>query len=287
MTAKKIDITPELEAKIEESYVEYLKRGTSTAPANRPEVEETIRRIYAREGIKEIPVIYWADGLQAALTELKNSGVTSTSTGLWGAMDLPYYSQFDFAAKHIDPNIFSKKDQEELDDMMKMTQVWFWWPFTDCLVMDTPSTLLFDEAGELHCENGPAIEFRNGEQLFYIHGHLVNKKVVMEKETITIEDISAEGNDEVRRIMIDAYGPEKYAKELGSTVIDSDVSCGQPRFLVKVKDGSLWLLGTDGGTLVDGKPRVYWMPSYSGVATCAEAHSRIAGFDEKRISDRC
>lgn len=284
---KKIDITPELEAQIEKSFVEYVKMGTTTKPANRPEVEAAIRRIYKREGIEEVPEIFWANGLQEALDTLKASGASSASTGLWGAMDLPYYSQFDFARKHIDPNIFDKKDTEELDDMMTMTQCWFWWPFTDCLVMDTPSTLLFDEAGELHCDNGPAIEFRNGEQLFYIHGHLVTKKIVMEKETITLDDIKAEGNDEVRRIMIDAYGPGRYAEDLGSEVIDHDVSCGQPRYLVKVNDGSLWLLGTDGGTLADGKPRVYWMPSYSDVRTCVEAHNRIAGFDEKLIADRC
>lgn len=288
---EKIDLTTETSEKIEVAFTQYMKAGTSTDPADRPKVEAAIRRIYAREGIELVPEIIWAEGLEEARTILAKAGASSAATNLWGAMDLPYYARFDFARKHlyngITPDAQEIEDNEELDDVMAIASAWYWWPFDDCLVLDKPSTLRFDEAGELHCDNGPAIEFRNGEQIFFIHGHEVTKKIVMEKESITIKDIQSQPNDEVRRIMIDAYGPGRYAEELGATVIAKDESCGHPRFLVRLNDGSLWYLGTDGGTIVDGKPRVYWMASFQGVSTCSEAHSRIAGFDEARISDRC
>lgn len=288
---EKIDLNNEIAEKIEGAFTNYMKIGTSTEPTDRSKVEAAIRSIYKRDGIKMVPEIIWADGLEEARTILARAGALDSKTNLWGAMDIPCYARYEFAKDHLYGGIATDaqeiEDNEELDDVMALSSVWFWWPFEDCLVLDKPRTLRFDEAGELHCDNGPAIEFRNGEQLFFIHGHEVTKKIVMEKESITIDDIRSQPNDEVRRIMISAYGPGKYAEELGAVVISQDVSLGYPRYLVRLDDESLWYLGTDGGTIEDGKPRIYWMPSFQRVSMCGEAHSRIAGFDESRISNRC
>ena len=132
--------------------------------------------------------------------------------------------------------------------------------------------------GQLHNDTGPAIHYRDGFEVYGIEGVRVPKKAVTAPKSLTIDEIQKEKNAEIRRIMINRYGPSDYLIESGAKLVDSSVVHGLLRALLKDKNGGKWLVGTDGST-----DRVYHMTIPSDVETCHQAHNAICGFDENRI----
>lgn len=153
------------------------------------------------------------------------------------------------------------------------------------LVCDRPRTLKVTEQNVPHCEDGPYIRWDDGTEWWYIEGVMVTEQIVMRPETLTPKQIEAEENAEVRRIMIERYGPSRYAEETGAKLVDADQRTsigGGPRGLFQLNDGSKWLVGTDGST-----QRVYWMPVPAEAESCREAHEAIACADESKIVKEC
>ena len=133
----------------------------------------------------------------------------------------------------------------------------------------------------LHCEDGPAVE-NAVENLYFIEGQLVDAHVVLCPNELTIKEVDAEPNAEVRRIMIQRMGAGRYLTESGAKLLDADNETARKgaaaRCLLVDAKGEKWLVGTDGST-----QRTYYMPVPNGVANCREAHCAIAGFDETKI----
>jgi hypothetical protein len=73
----------------------------------------------------------------------------------------------------------------------------------------------------LHCEDGPALE-SDCENIYFWHGVLVPAFVITCPEWITLEDIAAEKNVEVRRVMIERFGQSRYLLESGAKEISRD-----------------------------------------------------------------
>ena len=87
-----------------------------------------------------------------------------------------------------------------------------------CIVSDRPEILLVDEDNRPHCDDGPFCRWRDGTALYSIHGVRVPWWVVEHPERITVERIHGESNTEVRRIMLERYGIERYME--GATLVD-------------------------------------------------------------------
>lgn len=93
-----------------------------------------------------------------------------------------------------------------------------------CFASERNCVLNRDEQGRLHCEDGPAVMYPDGWCVWSIHGVLVSEQIVMSPETLTADQIQKEDNEEVRRIMIERFGWEKYLKESGAKVADKRVN---------------------------------------------------------------
>jgi hypothetical protein len=97
--------------------------------------------------------------------------------------------------------------------------VLFWdWAF----ISAKPECIHRDERGRLHCESGAAVRYPDGFSVFAIHGVRVPEKVVVSPKSITIPEIESERNAEVRRLMIERYGPERYLMDSGAEEIHRD-----------------------------------------------------------------
>jgi hypothetical protein len=91
------------------------------------------------------------------------------------------------------------------------------------LVLDSRPTLKRNSAGERHCEDGPAVQWPDGAKMYYIDGHALGthgKLICETPHKITLEAITAEENEEVKRLMIDKYGWPRYLADIGAVVID-------------------------------------------------------------------
>jgi hypothetical protein len=88
-----------------------------------------------------------------------------------------------------------------------------------CMVSDFPCVLERDEENRPHCATGPSHQWRDGWSLYYWHGVKVTRQIIEAPDTMTIAQIEAETNAEVRRVMIDRYGPKRYLEDSGATVV--------------------------------------------------------------------
>ena len=74
-----------------------------------------------------------------------------------------------------------------------------------CWVSERHSTLNRDDRGRLHSVDSPALAYPDGWALYYWHGIAVTEKIIMQPESITVEQIDTEENAEVRRVMVEQY----------------------------------------------------------------------------------
>ena len=149
------------------------------------------------------------------------------------------------------------------------------------MVCARPTEIHRDDQGRLHNENGLAIKYLDGWGLYAINGVTVSEQIVLRPETLTINQIQKESNQEKRRIMIERFGVDKYLQAINATIVDVDmrgVIGAGARALMKDDKGDCWFIGTDGST-----DRVYNMYVGQGYTTCKEAHEALCGFSESLI----
>ncbi|MEU6356084.1 DUF6745 domain-containing protein [Streptomyces sp. NPDC047072] len=136
----------------------------------------------------------------------------------------------------------------------------WWWPFARVAVLtERPVALHRDEAGRLDHGAGPALAYPDGFALHAWRGMAVPAAFLAELSTLTPERIRAEENAELRRVMLEYYGYDRY-------LADSDA---QP--VHRDETGILWridLVDDEAVVMVevvnstpepDGTHRTYWL----------------------------
>jgi hypothetical protein len=84
------------------------------------------------------------------------------------------------------------------------------------------------DAYRLHSHDGPAVVWPDGWGIWMSHGVQVPRQVVEAPETLTVAQIQSEWNVELRRVMLERFGTERYLRESWS------------RFRGKDEYGTLW-----------------------------------------------
>ena len=197
----------------------------------------------------------------------------------WGQQDAAWIAFYLF------PKLTLKleKDYAE-DDFMKLnlwgevvqSANWFWVFENYVFVSDRPKSLSFDERHVLHCETGPAYEYRDGWNAFYWHGVKVTEQIIMRPHEITVDMILKEDNQEVRRVMMERMGMRRFLIEAKPEILDEDEhKVNWNRALFKVKE-DVFLYVADPSTA-----RTYAIQVDGGCKTCEEAdswmwHGRVA-----------
>jgi hypothetical protein len=90
-----------------------------------------------------------------------------------------------------------------------------------CMISDRPEVLLADSQNRPHCEDGPFCYWRDGSSLYSYHGIRVPVRIIEHPEKITAKEVLAEQNAEVRRVMIERVGMERFLSEAGARMIHS------------------------------------------------------------------
>jgi len=111
---------------------------------------------------------------------------------------------------------------------------WVWFFAGAAIITDRPRTLKRDDQNRLHCENGPALEYRDGFAVHAWHGTRIPAEWIEDKSHLTAKIALTWPNIEQRRIAVEIVGWARILRELKAKVIDAD---GDPQIgtLVEVK----------------------------------------------------
>ncbi|MEU6708908.1 DUF6745 domain-containing protein [Streptomyces wuyuanensis] len=145
----------------------------------------------------------------------------------------------------------------------------WWWPFEKAVVIcERPVELHRDEAGRLDRGDGPALAFPDGFALHAWRGMPVPAEFLAGLASLTPERIRGEENAELRRVMLEFYGYDRYLTESDARPVHRD------------ETGVLWriaLADDEDVTMVevvnstpepDGTHKTYWLrvPPVTGTA---------------------
>jgi hypothetical protein len=99
----------------------------------------------------------------------------------------------------------------------------WWWPYERlAIVCDRPSELHRDEPGRLHRGDGPALSYTDGFALYAWRGMPIPADFTDTLAGLTAERIAAEGNAELRRVMLENFGYDRYLAETGARPVHRD-----------------------------------------------------------------
>lgn len=242
LTQAQIDKFPE--------YVEkWTKIGLCTDPANRKEAEQAIIQCYKLANLEPPKKIVWcgsplSQGLTRAILldkKIWDSVRASVRDSGYGSHDAYWIGFFDFFRNELN----LKNETEKLQGLTELSQHagWFLPHKNICWVAERHSVLRRDEKGRLHSLTSEAIAYPDGWKIYAVHGVRVPEKIILYPNTITINEIESENNLEIKRVMIDLYGQERFLKNSGALFIQEDkfgklykkeISNDEPLVMVKV-----------------------------------------------------
>jgi hypothetical protein len=136
----------------------------------------------------------------------------------------------------------------------------WWWPFARVAVLsERPVALHRDEAGRLDHGDGPALAYPDGFALHAWRGMPVPAAFLAELPTLTPERIRSEENTELRRVMLEYYGYDRYLADSGARPVHRDET-GTLWRIDLVEDEPVVMVEVLNSTPEpDGTRRTYWL----------------------------
>jgi Domain of unknown function (DUF6745) len=99
----------------------------------------------------------------------------------------------------------------------------WWWPYERVVILtERPTGVHRDNLGRLHHGDGPALSYPDGWGLHAWGGMPIPASVAAELPHLTVERIREEENAEVRRVMLEYFGFERYLHDSGATEVHRD-----------------------------------------------------------------
>lgn len=150
--------------------------------------------------------------------EIKNVSVDEfLGNTLWGSHDADWVS-FQCFMK----DVVGVKNIEIFEGLYQMALNCGWTTVIDdhCIIQDRPKSIKFDEQNRAHCENGPAIEYRDGFSVMCWHGTRFPREWVL--KGISASEALQVVNSELRRVACEIVGWNQILYQLNYKVIEQD-----------------------------------------------------------------
>ncbi|MFC5885704.1 hypothetical protein RMN57_35130 [Kitasatospora sp. CM 4170] len=136
----------------------------------------------------------------------------------------------------------------------------WWWPYEGvALVSERPVALHRDEAGRLDRADGPALEFADGFALHAWRGMPVPAEFLAGLGEVTAERIRTEENAELRRVLLEHYGYERYLADSGAEPLHRDQTGVLWRIQLPDDEPVVMVEVVNSTAEPDGTFRTYWL----------------------------
>ncbi|HEY9786636.1 MAG TPA: hypothetical protein V6D17_14640, partial [Candidatus Obscuribacterales bacterium] len=141
--------------------------------------------------------------------------------GLWQCVDS---IRATFAMSHLNPEPCELKSfaiaSAFLDVFRHLPAAQFYERI--CFVCERPQSFSVDENARLHNISGPAVQYANGASLHAWRGTVIPAQAIEQRNEITIAQINAMENVEVRFALIELYGAARYLQDSGAELVHED-----------------------------------------------------------------
>ncbi|WP_175409385.1 DUF6745 domain-containing protein [Streptomyces sp. TRM64462] len=136
----------------------------------------------------------------------------------------------------------------------------WWWPYERvAVVCERPVELHRDEAGRLDRGDGPALAYPDGFALHAWRGMPVPAEFVATLDTLTPDRIRDEENAELRRVMLEHYGYDRYLRESGAEPVHRDETGVLWRIPLPDDEDVAMVEVVNSTPEPDGTSRTYWL----------------------------
>ena len=129
---------------------------------------------------------------------------------------------------------------------------------TELVYIECPS-IEMDDNGSLHSDSKPAVKWVLDIQWYFWHGLRVDKRIIMNPETITVAEIESQNNAEIRRVLVQRYGYARYIQDSGAVLVHEDWS-GKLWRKDEPDDEPIYMIELDNHTVeLDGTRKKYFI----------------------------
>ena len=164
----------------------------------------------------------------------------------------------------------------------------WWWPFENAVIIaERPTTLHRDGQTRLHHDNGPAITYPDGFNIWAWHGTRVPQDLI--ETGWNTQQIFTERNAEIRRCAIERLGWDQFIQDSGLTKVASCPDPGNAPYHLALYDlpdelGDLYdaeariLLCVNGTPEADGERHRFGLPVPAHHTDPVEAAAELYGW---------
>jgi hypothetical protein len=140
-----------------------------------------------------------------------------------------------------------------------------------CVIVQFPKKLALDTDGNMHCADGPCIEWLDGEVDYAWHGTWVDARVIVDTGAIDRAYLQTLTNTEERRAVGEILGWSRFAEIMGATSVSLwvDFDTGLSYELLRYDGGKL--LRKLSPVLSDGTQPTYLEPVHEDLVTAQAA----------------
>ncbi len=272
--------------RLEEYKEKYQKMGFSTDSLPEGEAFRIIDEIYEFIG-RGKPEKWYVDSPMQIIREAKRimpeSGKVKLIPDLWyGSFYSCYVSMYSFIDSLDGVN--GEKVKENLRIANESIKLGVFLPLESlCIISKKPIAIRLNQVNQLHCDDGPAVEFADGYGIYFWRGLRVPGEWVKSPNSIDIRDVGKEGNAERRRAMIEIMGYDRFLRESNAIVIHTDQLNGQEIKLYEADFGytRAKIVEMINGTREnDGTFKHYFMRVPSRITRAKEAIAASFGLSE-------
>lgn len=158
----------------------------------------------------------------------------------------------------------------------------WWWPYEKVTVVcERPVELHRDEAGRLDRGDGPALAYPDGFALYAWRGMPVPADFLAELTSLDPTRIRTEENAELRRVMLEYYGYDRYLAESGAEPIGKDETGILWRIALADDEDVVMVEVVNSTPEPDGTSRTYWLRVPPNTRTAKEGVAWTFGLDAK------
>jgi hypothetical protein len=265
------DLTTEQDAILDATAEEYIRCLTEPDPYDDVVVKTWLAIIYAAcespvpDRVEVVDSPYAACRLATALTGTVVNKLDSVGVG-----DAGWVARYD--AYHRLGVLTDEEAHDVLALRAYLRCAWDHVLLDECaIVVRRPTLLRVDDAGELHSDDGPAIEWADGEREYAHHGTWITEQIALRPRSHTREEYLAIAATEVRRALSERAGWVWVAELLGSAVVDvwTDPGTGLVYELLAYASGKM--LRKRSPELQDGSQPWYVEPVHEDLRTARAA----------------